>query len=185
MKQFDFVWTVRLRDVHEKSSLPGLIRKQHGQLKKVNNKKIRDILKGRTKYKIALLLDGYDEYKKGKNAEIDKAIEQGLGNCFLILTSRPGYIDDSARDKMDGEITIEGFSVPNIEKCCELFLGSKSAMIEMLKQAIASGIHNPDSDLLRKSFSARRMRDDAYLRVPVISLLTCWLFDVKENPTKN
>ena len=53
-------------------------------------------------------------------------------------------------------------------------------MIEMLKQTIASGIHNPDSDLLRKSFSARRMRDDAYLRVPVISLLTCWLFDVKK-----
>ena len=180
MKQFDFVWTIRLRDVDEKSSLPELIRKQHGQLKKVSSERIKDILEGKTKHKVALLLDGYDEYKKRKNRGIDKAIEQGLGNCFLIVTSHPGYIDDNTRDKMDGEITIEGFSVQNIEKCCELFLGSKSAITEMLKQATASGIHNLDSDLLRKSFSARRMRDDAYLRVPIISLLTCWLFDVKK-----
>ena len=180
MNHFDFVWTIRVRDVDENSSLPELIKKQDGQLKKVSSERIKDILEGKTKHKVALLLDGYDEYKKGKNAEIDKAIEQGLGNCFLILTSRPGHIDESTRDKMDGEITIEGFSVQNIEKCCEQFLGSKSAMTEMLKQAIASGIHNPDSDLLRKPFSARRMRDDAYLRVPVISLLTCWLFDVKK-----
>ena len=53
-------------------------------------------------------------------------------------------------------------------------------MTEMLKQAISSGIHNTDSDLLRKSFSARRMRNDAYLRVPIVSLLTCWLFDVNK-----
>ena len=180
MKQFDFVWTIRLRDVDENSSLPELIKKQHGQLKKVSSERIKDILEGKTKHKVTLLLDGYDEYKKGKNTEIDKAIEQGLENCFLIVTSRPGYMDSDIRDKMDGEITIEGFSVQNIEKCCELFLGSNSAMTEMLTQAKASGIHNPDSDLLRKSFSARRIRDDGYLRVPVISLLTCWLFDVKK-----
>ena len=121
MKQFDFVWTIRLRDVDENSSLPELIKKQHGQLKKVSSARIKDILKGKTKHKVVLLLDGYDEYKKGKNTEIDKAIEQGLGNCFLILTSLPGYIDDSARDKMDGEITIEGFSVQNIENVASCF----------------------------------------------------------------
>ena len=64
-----------------------------------------------------LLLDGYDEYTAGTNRALDKAIESGIGNCFTILTSRPGtdsgdktYVSQEIRDKMDGEVRIKGFN---------------------------------------------------------------------------
>ena len=55
-------------------------------------------------------MDGYDEYEPGTNREVDKAIEITLGNCLLLLTSRPGFLKKPLRDKMDEEIIIQGFS---------------------------------------------------------------------------
>ena len=87
------------------------------------------------------MLDGYDEYKPGTNEDIDSAIESTIGNCFLILTSRPGdYLCKSIRDKMDGEIVIEGFSKKKIRKCSTEYLQSKEASAEMLRQAKKTGI---------------------------------------------
>ena len=44
-------------------------------------------------------------------------IESGIGNCFTILTSCPGtdsgdktYVSQEIREKMDGEVRIEGFN---------------------------------------------------------------------------
>ena len=56
-----------------------------------------------------------------------------MGNCFIILTSQPGYLDKIIKDKMGGAVQIEGFSKENIQECSELFLKSKEkseAMIE-------------------------------------------------------
>ena len=170
MKQFDFVFTIRLRDVDGKSSLPMIIRKQHGQLNKVDNTRIKDILEGKTKHKVALLLDGYDEYKKGRNPEIDRAIELGIGNSFLILTSRHGFVDSNTKDKMDGEITIEGFSTRTITECSKLFFDSGNERRNMLKTAIGAGIYTKDPN---HKPSTKRMRDDEYLRVPIILLMMC------------
>ena len=71
MKEFDFAFTIRLKYVDETSSLPELIVQQHEKLKPEHVSQIRAILEGKTKHKVALLLDGYDEYKKGTNKEID------------------------------------------------------------------------------------------------------------------
>ena len=72
-----------------------------------------------------LLLDGYDEYKKGTNTDIDDAIADTIGDCFLIVTSRPGdYMKKIDRDQLDGEIIITGLSPENIEKCSAKYLGS-------------------------------------------------------------
>ena len=68
-------------------------------------------------------MDGYDEYKLGTNIEIDTALDKTIGNCFLFLTSRPGYIEQTTKDKMDGEVTIEGFSAENIKKCSFFLFG--------------------------------------------------------------
>ena len=41
-------------------------------------------------YKVILVLDGYDEYTRGVNKAIDRAIEkQSLWKWWLLLTSRP------------------------------------------------------------------------------------------------
>ena len=140
MKEFDFVFTVLLKYVDKDSSLPELIVKQHDKLKPQHVSQIRAILEGKTKQRVALLLDGYDEYKRGTNQEIDEAIQSGIGNCFLLLTSHPGYVAKSIRDRMDGAVRIEGFNNENIRKCCDLYLGSRQRTDQLLQLAKQAGI---------------------------------------------
>ena len=102
-------------------------------------------------------MDGYDEYEPGTNTEVDKAIEITLGNCLLLLTSRPGYLKKQIRDKMDGEISIRGFSQQNIARCARLFLGNEQKCSDILVQAKKCGI-------------------DALFHVPIILLMVCTLF---------
>ena len=60
----------------------------------------------------------YDEYKKGTNDDIDSAIEDTIGDCFLIRTSRDGdYISKETLDKMDGELELTGFNGESIKEC--------------------------------------------------------------------
>ena len=160
MKDFDFVFTIRLRAVDEESSLSELIVKQHCKLKDHHVGFIQSILLGKTGHKVALLLDGYDEYKKGTNCEVDEAIESGIGNCFLMLTSRPGYLSNETIRKMDGQVTISGFSNSNILKCAELYLESKERAEEVIQQARKVGIYQ-------------------FLHVPIMLLMVCVIFDHK------
>ena len=146
------------------SSLPELIVAQHDKLDSNDIRHLTYLLEARTKHKVLLLMDGYDEYKPGANKDVDKAIDSTIGNCFLILTSRPGYLNKESRDKMDGEIIIEGFSEFNIEKYTELILGSKEKCDILLEQAKDTGI-------------------DSLLHVPIILLMVCTIFiESKELP---
>ena len=142
----------------EKASLAELVVAQHERLEKRHTELVQSILKGDTNHNVMLLLDGYDEYIKGTNTAIDKAIESTVGNCFLILTSRPGYVSKEVKKKMDGEIIIEGFSEDNISKYSTKYLESEDKSETMLEQAVQSGI----CDLLY---------------VPIILLLVCFLFE--------
>ena len=145
--------------MNDTSSLAELVVAQHDKLTERHTELVRSILKGETNHNVMLLLDGYDEYKKGTNEAIDNAIESTVGNCFLILTSRPdGYVGEEVRKKMDGEIIIEGFSEENISKYSTKYLESEDKSEAMLKQARQSGI-----------------RDLLY--VPIILLLVCFLFE--------
>ena len=105
------------------------------------------------------MLDGYDEYKPGANKDIDRAIEIGIGNCFLILTSRPGdYLKKEIRDQMDGEIIIEGFSDEQIRECTnKYFKNNETKTTEMLTQAKRVGLYD-------------------LLHVPVILTMTATVF---------
>ena len=158
----------------EKSSLPELILKQHDKLKPHHVGQIRAILEGKTKHKVALLLDGYDEYKRGTHKDIDEAIESGIGNCFLFLTSRPGYVDKDIQDRMDGEVRIDGFSIEKVYECCNLYLGSKEQTDELLKQAQTAGI-------CQLSWYRNYV---GILRIPIILLMTCVIFDMKQSLPK-
>ena len=106
---FDFVFVIRLRYADKVSSLPELIVAEH----KLGNDDINTLtylIKQRTKYRVLILMDGYDEYQPGVNTEVDKAIDSTIGECFLILTSRPGYLNKKSRDEMEDVIFIEGLS---------------------------------------------------------------------------
>ena len=145
------------------SSLAQIIKSQHN-LKKVKTENIVSILEGETNHKVLLLLDGYDEYKKGTNKDIDDAIENKFGNCFLILTSRPGndsadkiFVSKQVRNRMDGELVIEGFSPENIENCSIQYLLSEDMSEMFLNQA-------------------RKTELSALLHVPIILLMGCTVF---------
>ena len=106
------------------------------------------------------------QHKPGTNDDIDSAIESTIGNCFLILTSRPGdYLSKSIRDQMDGEIVIEGFSNKNIEKCSIKYLDSKEKSKEMLEQAKMTGLY-------------------ALLHIPIILVMTVVVFVEKKSLPK-
>ena len=174
MKDFDFVFTVRLKYVVKHLSLPELIVKQHEKLKSQHVSKIRAILESKTKHKVALLLDGYDEYNRGTNKEIDEAIESGIGNCFLLLTSRPGYVEKDIQDRMDGEVRIEGFSPEKIRECCNLYLGSEEQTDKLLEQAQEAELCDLDG----------YWSDPGLLRIPIILLMTFVIFDEKQSLPK-
>ena len=164
MNRFDFVFLLRLRYADKTSSLAELIVKQHEKLEQDDIRHIKTILKGKAKHRVLLILDGYDEYKPGTNKEIDRAIEATIGKCFLILTSRPDlpskegeYVSKEIRDRMDGEVIIEGFSEETIQKCSIQFLESEEDSKVMLQQAADSGI-------------------DILLKVPIVLLMVCVLF---------
>ena len=167
-----FVFTIRLKYVDKSSSLPELIVKHHDKLKSQHVSHIRAILEGKTKHKVALLLDGYDEYKRGTNKEIDEAIESGMGNCFLLLTSRPGYVEKYIQERMDGDVRIDGLNPGNVRECCNLYLGSEELTDKLLQQAEKAELcyldeHNP-----------------GLLRIPIILLMTCVIFDEKQTLPK-
>ena len=154
MDKFDFVWSVRLKNVEKTSSLAEIIKQQHKQLKDVPTEKINSILQGQTEKEteVALLFDGYDEYQPGCNKDIDKALESGVGNCFLVLTSRPGYVGDEIRRRLDYEVNIKGLSVENIKKCSQLYMDCKEKSADMLKQAKSVGIYKPTGGLFHRVF---------------------------------
>ena len=134
---FDFVFLLPLRNVDEDCSLAKLLVNEH-ELEDTDIERVDNIIRGKTSHKVLLLLDGYDEYTPGTNAELDRAIEKTIGKCFLILTSRSKEEKDftkNIREKMDGEVVIEGFSEENIKKCCSLYLGSEKEAEQLLETA--------------------------------------------------
>ena len=163
---FDFVFLVPLRNAKRNCSLIDVIIAEHEQLIKSDTNLIMSVLNGQTNHKILLLLDGYDEYTPGTNSDIDRAIQSGIGKCFMILTSRPGndakgqmkFVPSNIRNNMDGEVIIEGFSEENIRKYSTKYLDSEDRSEEMLKMAKESNIHN-------------------LLSVPIILLMVCVLYN--------
>ena len=159
LKKFDFVFLMRLRYAEKESSLAELIISQHNRLEvmEVQPEKINHIVKGKTKHKTLLILDGYDEYKPGLNKDIDDAIEKTVGTCVMVLTSRPGFLVPTLRQNMKTVATIKGFSKENIRRSSRLLLGSRKKAKAMIKQARKAGIYD-------------------LLQAPIILLFSCLVF---------
>ena len=168
---FDFLFIIPLRKVDTDTSLAKLIIAQHEHLTEKDRKYVEALLLPETKQKVLLLLDGYDEYTTGTNKEIDKAIESGIGKCFTILTSRPGtddsedktYVSKEIRDKMDGEVRIDGFNDKNKARFCKEYFGGSEADSE---------------NLLDQAWE--KLGEDRYqelLSTPIVLLMICVLYE--------
>ena len=157
LRQFDFLFLIPLRNVNDNSTLPELVKTQLDLDTAIPSDYIDTIIRGKDNIKTLIILDGYDEYTKGTNQDIDRLIATSR-NCFLLVTSRFGeYLKKSARKQMDGEVVIKGFSEENIAKCSELYLESKEISDDFLKQAKQSPIYE-------------------LLHVPIVLLMSCMVF---------
>ena len=156
LSQFDLVFLIELRYVNDNSSLEQIIIKQHGlKGKNVSESQIRFILEEQS---VLLILDGYDEYQKGTNSDIDSAIKDTVGDCFLILTCRDGdYISKGTLSKFDCEIEILGFTPFTMFQCAAKYLESKEMANRLISEA-----------------SRWMIRD--LLQIPIILLMVCVLY---------
>ena len=144
LQQFDFVFLITLRDVDSNIPIEHLVIKQHKRMKAnwIAAEKVKSMLEGTVKCKVLLLFDGYDEYQKSTNTSINDAISDTIGDCFIIITSRPGdYMSRDDRDQMDGEIQIVGLSKVNILKCASKYLGSDVMANGLMNTGQEVGIH--------------------------------------------
>ena len=163
------MFIIHLRKVDIDTSLAQVIIDQHEELDGGDREYLEALLSRKTKQKVLLLLDGYDEYTAGTNKALDKAIEYGVGNCFTILTSCPGtdsgdktYVSQEIRDKMDGEVTIEGFNEQSKRRFCTEYFESEEESEELLKQAY------------------KKLGKDDYnelLSTPIVLLMICVLYE--------
>ena len=166
LNQFDFVFLIELRYVNDNSSLENVIIKQHGLSEKTTDvKELLSILEG---CKVLLLLDGYDEYAEGTNDDVDSAIENTIGDCFLLLTCRDGddYLRPKIRNMFDGEIELHGFGWESKNKYVKNFFDNATVALDVFKQSHASGIH----DLLNR---------------PMILLMVCVLLHERKQLPKS
>ena len=165
LKKFDFVFHISLKQVKDNSSIESIIIAQHSGLEanEATPEEVRSILKGKSKTKVLLLIDGHDEYKTGRNTDIDEVIKkEKLWNCWLILTSRETEQIKDIKKYMDAEVEIKGFNGQNVEKYVTLCLGSTQKKDELLENAEISGLGSP--------------KDWGILTVPIFLHIICILF---------
>ena len=160
LQQFDFVFLITLRDVDSNIPIEQLVIKQHKRMKakRIPAEKVKSILEGTVNCKVLIMLDGYDEYKKGTNTDIDDAISDTIGDCFILVTCRPGdYMNKIDCNQMDGEIQIVGLSEVSIQECASKYLQSADKASDLLHQTKEAKI----SELLR---------------IPIVLLMVCILY---------
>ena len=158
MRKFDFVFHISLKTVTANSTLEDIIIRQHKALnaRGVQPGEVKSILNG--KQKVLLLIDGFDEYTKGTNESIDKAIEKDtLWDCSIILTSRVIPELEEVKQFMDAEAAIHGFSETKIKEYAAKFLGSEEDGEELVDKA-------------------KKSRIDSLLSIPVILQMISVLF---------
>ena len=166
LEQFGFIFHLSLKDIHSNEAIENIIIKQHKGLSgnNVQPREIKSIIDGTTKQEVVILLDGHDEYRKGINEHIDKAItKDSLRNCCIVLTSRESKELSNIRECMDVEAEIKGFDDHGREEYITKYLGSEEKTVKLLKTLkrtlqAACGVHE-------------------FLRIPFILHMICVLFN--------
>ncbi len=161
LNKFDFVFHIALKHVNDKSSIANIIINQHAGLSanNVTEKEMVKILSVEFGTKSLILIDGYDEYHRGTNAEIDSALEKGsLWNCWVILTSRPFQAVDLLKPFFDAEAVITGFNEENVQNYASKFLENEERGATLLRLAKTNTIVD-------------------MLQIPLILQMTCVIYE--------
>ena len=171
LEKFQLVFHISLKHVKDNSPLECIIIAQHSGLKanKVQPTEIKSILDDGDR-KVLLLIDGHDEYRTGRNNDIDAAIKkESLWNCWVILTSRETEQIKEIKEYMDAEAEIEGFDEKNIKVYITQSLNNENLCTQFLKQAAKNDLCIVGAN---KEF-------DWYsdlLKIPIILNMMCVLF---------
>ena len=163
LQKFHFVFHISLKFVKDNRSIESIIIAQHSGLKanEVTPEELRSILKGENK--VLLLIDGHDEYKTGRNADIDEAIKkEKLWNCWVVLTSRETEDIHKLKEYMDAEVEICGIDPGSMESFVTRCLGSRQQAEDLL------------SDL--QAIYQKELLHSWILRIPILLTMTCALF---------
>ena len=166
LQDIDFVFYIALKAVKSNDDIEKIVIAQHKGLKgnNVQPDEIRRLLHNFTKQRIAILLDGYDEYRPGTNDDIDKVITKDyLWNCTVLVTSRDTKGLRELRNSMDTEIEIIGFDKEGVEDYATKFLGGPEESDELLANAEACDINN-------------RLVNYGILHIPIFLHMICSLF---------
>ena len=165
LQQFDFVFLIALKNVNKNIPLEEIILQQHGRMRNMGVSK-QQIKKFIREKRALILFDGYDEYRKGTNSDIDNAITDSLGSCFILVTSRPGdYMKRPDRDQMDGEVQISGFSDEAIRECSTKYLKDHQKSDDFQHKCWQSGIRE-------------------LLCIPIVLLMLCVVYHTTETLPK-
>ena len=170
LKKFDFVFHIALKFVKGNDPTENIIITEHSGLKanEVSPTEIKSILEDEH-HKVLLLIDGHDEYKTGRNTDIDEAIKkEKLWNCWMIITSRETEQIKELKDNMDAEADICGFDEENIKCYIEKLLDSTTKANELLEQAKQTGLRLTEDYKYGKTL----------LRIPILLNMICILFSV-------
>ena len=165
MKKFEFLFHLSLKSVQGDQSIEELIIKQHAGLKRNNVKpsEVKFIL--RKVKKVLVILDGYDEYKRGTNSDIDNAVTKQLfPHSWMILTSRESKELPTIREYFNAEAEIIGFGEREIKLYINKYFGDAEKSEKLLEIAekgnLISGIYD----------------DDGLMHVPILLHMICVLF---------
>ena len=136
LKQFDYVFHITPKDVKNTDTLESIIVRQHKGLSgnSVQPSEIKHLLERDAKGKVLLLLDGYDEYRRGINAHIDKVITKDLyRSCSIVLASRETEELPAVREYMDSEAKKLGFDDTRMKEYISKYLGSTEKSNDLIK----------------------------------------------------
>ena len=172
LQKFQFVFHISLKHVKSNASISEIIVTRHPGLNANNVKptEIQNILEEDGTGKVLLLIDGHDEYRVGKNADIDNVItKNSLWNCCLILTSRETEQIKGLKQYMDAEVEICGFDDNNVVQYITKYFWSKQKADKLLREAEAQ-------DLCEFYTKEGYSFDNSFLQVPYLLNMICVLF---------
>ena len=153
--RFDSVFLVPLKHVNSDASLGKVILQEHElEDKVIGQDEIKTIVNSP---RTLLIFDGYDEYKKGTNSDIDAAISGKRGNSFVLITSRPDQLEKEDKRKLDAEIQNNGLSVGSIKECTQRYIEDEENTKDFLDKAMKQGLYG-------------------LLRVPILLIMMCVLY---------
>ena len=185
LKKFDFVFHIALRYMKNTSgSIEEIIIAQHPSLKrkKVKPWEVRTILEAKSCGKILLLVDGHDEYKTGRNTDIDEAIKKELlGECWMILTSRETDDIDSLKEYMNAEVQIQGFHGASVTNYIQRYMEDEEKahnLIHLIQEAELDR-EEEEEEFPEDRYSPEKIGGviSEMVNIPILLNMICSLFE--------